>query len=297
MSAEKMRRVTRDRPCPICGRSDWCLVAADGSAAICPRVKEGAFKKCGDAGYLHILTDRHNGHDRRRGGAKRRHAVTIAQGLDDRAQDFGQLSAQYQSRLINERLHALACSLGSSAGSLQRLGLGWDGRAYTFPMSNDFGKVIGIRRRFPNGRKASVAGSKTGLFIPVELTGRGLLLLCEGPTDTAAALDLGLDAVGRPNCNSIVKMTVGATKHRTEIVVVADNDPAGRTGAKKLAGTLALHCPCVKIIVPPDGTKDLRQWFNAGLTSETLLEITSATPIVGVRVSFSRMGEDKGARR
>ena len=27
------RRVRRDQPCPICERPDWCLVAADGSAA------------------------------------------------------------------------------------------------------------------------------------------------------------------------------------------------------------------------------------------------------------------------
>jgi len=66
MAGERMERVTRSRPCPVCGKPDWCLVAPDGSAAICPRVKEGALRKCGDAGYLHILTDRHNGHDRHR---------------------------------------------------------------------------------------------------------------------------------------------------------------------------------------------------------------------------------------
>jgi hypothetical protein len=297
MASEKMVRVTRSRPCPICGHDDWCLVAADGSVAICPRTKEGSLRKCGDAGYLHILEDRHNGHDRHKNGAKWRHTLTIAQGQDGRTQDFGRLSAHYQSQLTSERLHTLARSLGLSAGSLQRLRLGWDGSAYTLPMSDAFGKITGIRRRFPNGGKASVKGSKTGLFIPIDLAGSGLLLLCEGPTDTAAALDLGFDALGRPNCNSVVKMTVAPAKGQTEIVIVADNDTAGRTGAEKLAGTLALCCPCVKIVVPPDGIKDLRQWFNAGLTSEALREIISATPIVGVKVSFSRTGEAKGVWR
>ena len=297
MVIEKMERVTRSDPCPICGHSDWCLVAPDGTAAICPRTKDGAIKKCGDAGYLHILDDRHDGHDRHRNSAKWRHTLTVVQGQDGQAQDFGQLSGQYQLQLTSERLHALARSLGLSAGSLQRLRLGWDGSAWTFPMSDTFGKVIGIRRRFLNGGKASVKDSKTGLFIPMGLTGNDPLLLCEGPTDAAAALDLGFSAIGRPNCNSVVKMTVKAAQDRTEIVVVADNDRAGGTGAERLAATLALCCPCVKIIVPPDGIKDLRQWFNAGLTSEALRGTIADTPTIGVKVSFSGAGAGKGVRR
>jgi hypothetical protein len=164
-------------------------------------------------------------------------------------------------------------------------------------MADASGRIIGIRRRFPNGRKASTTGSKTALFIPIGLAGNGPLLLCEGPTDTAAALDLGYDALGRPNCNSVVKMIVVAAGDRTEIIVVADNDPVGRTGAEKLAGMLALCCPCVKTVVPPDRIKDLRQWFNAGLTSETLRKIISAIPTVGVKVSFSCVGAGKGVRR
>ncbi len=297
MSSEKMLRVNASSPCPVCGHTDWCLVAADGSAAICPRTKDGAIKKCGEAGYLHILEDRHDGHDRHRNGARWRHTLTIAHGQDGRTQDFGQLSGHYQSQLTSEKLHVLAHSLGLSAGSLQRLRVGWDGTAYTFPMSDAVGRIIGIRRRFPSGGKASVKGSKTGLFIPMDLTRSDPLLLCEGPTDAAAALDLGFDAIGRPNCNSVVKMTVKAAKNRTEIIVAADNDRAGRTGAEKLAGALALCCPYVKIIVPPNGIKDLRQWFNAGLTSEALRGTIADTPTIGVKVSFSGVGAGKGVRR
>lgn len=294
MSVEKMHRVNRGNPCPICGKPDWCLVANDGSAAICQRIEDGSVKRCGDAGYLHILTDRHNGHDGHKHGAKRRHALTVVQKQNGQTRDFWQLSARYQSQLTDEKLRALAHSLGVSAGSLRRLRLGWDGRAYTFPMSNDFGEVIGVRRRFANGAKASVKGSKTGLFIPTDLTDGKRLLVCEGATDTAAALDFEFDAIGRPNCNSVVQMTVRAAKGRAEIVVVSDNDPAGRAGAETLAGTLALRCPCLKIVVPPNGLKDLRQWFNAGLASESLRQIISTTPPVNVVLNFSRVDGGKG---
>ncbi len=297
MMAQRMQRVSRSKPCPICGRGDWCLVAADGSAAICPRVEEGSLKRCGDAGYLHILEDRHNGHDGHRGRARWRHTLTIGHGQESRTRDLGQLSAYYRSQLTDERLHALAHSLGVSARSLRRLRLGWDGSAYAFPMSDASGKIIGIRRRFANGRKASVKGSKTGLFIPVDPAGGGPLLLCEGPTDTATALDLGFDAIGRPNCNSLVEMTVKAAKDRTEIVVVADNDPAGRAGAQRLAGVLALCCSCVRVVVPPDGVKDLRQWLHAGLTGDKLRAITANAPPVRLKVTFSRVGAGKEVRR
>jgi len=296
MAAEKMKRVTKSHPCLICGKPDWCLVARDGSAAICARIAEGAVRKCGDAGYLHLLKDRHNGRDRHTRGARWRHSATVAHGPDGQVQDFGQLAAGYQSQLTGERLRALACSLGVSLTNLQRLGVGWDGSAWVFPMSNDLGKVIGIRRRFPNGRKASITGSKVGLFIPTDLSGTGPLLLCEGLSDAAAAMDLGFDAIGRPNCNSVVQMTIRAAKGRMEVVIVADNDSAGRTGAEKLARVLALRCPCVKTVVPPDGIKDLRQWLGAGLTSETLRKIISTAPPVSVKVDFSCMDTSKRVR-
>jgi len=44
-------RVSRERPCLVCQKPDWCLVSADGSAAICARVQSNT--KAGDAGWLH----------------------------------------------------------------------------------------------------------------------------------------------------------------------------------------------------------------------------------------------------
>lgn len=289
MACDRMERVSRARPCPVCGKCDWCLVAADGSAAICQRVEAGSLKRCGNAGFLHILVDRHDGHDRHRCGVRWRHAVKISLGQDALGPDFGRLSAKYQSQLTGEGFEALTRSLGLSPGNLLRLRVGWDGRAYTFPMSDASGNVVGIRRRFPGGKKASVRGSRSGLFIPTDLDRDGPLLICEGPTDTAAALDLGFDAIGRPNCNSLIEMTVRAARGWAEIVVIADNDVAGRTGANRLASALALCCSCVQVIHPPDGVKDLRQWRSTGLSSETLQKIIAATQPICVRVSLSRV--------
>src|SRR5262245_65492992 len=63
-TSTKWQRVNRELPCPVCGKSDWCIVAADGTAAICPRTESQ--KRCGDAGYLHRLVDSPLPRERRR---------------------------------------------------------------------------------------------------------------------------------------------------------------------------------------------------------------------------------------
>jgi len=89
MPFEKMQRVSRKSPCPVCSKPDWCLVAEDGSAAICARISDGSVKKCGDAGWLHIF--KHDGY-RSRTFSRR---IPIHSG-DAEAKDFAQLANRYQ---------------------------------------------------------------------------------------------------------------------------------------------------------------------------------------------------------
>jgi hypothetical protein len=51
--------------------------------------------------------------------------------------------------------------------------------------------VIGIRLRNDLGRKWAVTGSRQGLFLPGPHPGQTVLIV-EGPTDAAAAVDLGV---------------------------------------------------------------------------------------------------------
>jgi hypothetical protein len=278
MNYEKMIRVTKNRPCPVCGKPDWCLVSSDNSAAICARIQEGSVKHCGDAGWLHILSD---------GDKQRKHHKKIYVRISN---DFGihweSMASKYHEQITRQQTEKLAESLGVTIDSLRRLRVGWDGKAYAFPMCDDKSRTIGIRRRFPNGAKLSAKGSKTGLFIPSDLRCQDPLLICEGATDTAAAIDLGFDAIGRPNCNSQIGMTVKAAAGYNEIVIVADNDEAGKAGAKKLADALALHCPLVKIIYPAEGIKDLRQWLHTGLKNEQLNQIIGQARKIELEIRF-----------
>jgi DNA primase len=126
-------------------------------------------------------------------------------------------------------------------------------------MRDERGHIIGIRRRLRNGRKNSVKGSKNGLFIPAGIEHAKRLVICEGPTDCAAALDLGYAAIGRPNCSSRIPMTAAYVRGRP-VVIVADHDTPGIRGARKLAEALVRNGSPVRIILPPLVYKDLRQW-------------------------------------
>lgn len=68
-----VRVTSRTIKCPICGKSDWCLVSKqdskDPAEVICPREETGAVRRVGDAGWLHIL-DRTRSLDGQRQGKR-----------------------------------------------------------------------------------------------------------------------------------------------------------------------------------------------------------------------------------
>jgi DNA primase len=132
-------------------------------------------------------------------------------------------------------------------------------------------RPIGIRLRAENGKKWAIRGSRNGLFWPEDLTGSGPLLVCEGPTDTAALLDLGYDAIGRPSCVGTIEAIVEAVRrpHRRHVIVVADADGPGMDGADCLARSLSEAGYCPKVIWPTQG-KDARAWVQAGATRAVL---------------------------
>ncbi len=162
----------------------------------------------------------------------------------------------------------LARSLGLSAASLTALRCGWSRRhmAWTFPMTDPTTRqVTGIRLRLPGGKKLSVKGGHESLFIPSHQPG-DVMAVAEGPTDTAALLDLGLTgAVGRPSCSGGVRhlLRLAQIRRPRAVVIFSDNDDPGREGARALAQEMKLVCP-VRVVAPP--AKDVRAWLQAGAT-------------------------------
>ena len=203
----------------------------------------------------------------------------------DKYLEMGRLAAEYNVVVDISELQDLADELGVSVQSLMRLRTGWSQlhRAWSFPMHDVEGRVRGIRLRTWAGQKFSVKGGRDGLFVPVRLGYEGLLLACEGPTDTAALLDTGFEAVGRPNCTGGVRQFCELVRRKKPegVVIVADVDShgAGQRGAEALASAVLVYSPSVRVIRPPDGVKDARAWLRAGATHEDVDAVIAAAPI------------------
>lgn len=272
---EEFMRCTKRFPCVICGHADWCLTERanpeDPARALCQRTESD--RRWGKAGYLHV----------RRGSGRRSYSRTRTRTLRSGSNE---LLASEQERLLGEidelGRNELAQQLGVSAESLRRLGLGqmspdhaaqwgftFHRGAWTFPMKLATGEVVGIRIRLNSGKKLAINGSRNALFIPSELSSPiTQLLIAEGESDTAALLDLGYAAIGRPGCTNGVDMIVKYVRRNgvQDVVIVADRDEEGLQGAVALATSVRAYIRTVRIIQPPQGIKDARAWRKAGAT-------------------------------
>lgn len=256
--------------CRACGHAGWCAKSEDESAAYCQRLPSRYPAKGIGTGWFHYFKDGHVAPL----ASPRMHAdapkLSNAQ-LED-------LAREYATGVHPDRLAKLSDFLSLSVESLRNLDIGWDGKAWTFPMRTPDGKLTGFRRRFPDGSKKSLFGGKEGLFIPKNVQNFAHLLICEGPTSLAALLDWGFDAIGRPSCTGGTEMVIAYLKAtgRRDVVIVGDHDqekkrPDGSTfkpgqdGADKLAPAICKLNKSTKVVIPPR-CNDCRDWKRSGVS-------------------------------
>jgi len=254
------QRATKAVPCPICKKPDWCSI---GTYVIhCMRVQSAKPTNCG---WLHPLD-----------------GVPVKpppKQTPERRVDVWSLMKRWQSCTTDDRIEQLARLLGIEELPLRALGVAWaeEHDAWAFPMVNAERRVTGIRLRNANGEKWAVRGGQNGLFVP-RFVASLCCYICEGPTDTAALLSIGLFAIGRPSCNegaSILCALLPTLGVRTSIVV-ADHDEdkerpdhttynPGIDGAMRLSERLPVpNC----VWIPP--TKDAREFVRNGGTAQDI---------------------------
>jgi len=145
--------------------------------------------------------------------------------------------------------------------TLFRMAVGWTGQAWSFPLYNDLFKIIGIQRIYPEGHKRTVRGSKMGLLLPAQICWYRPIIVCEGVSDTATAIDIGLNAIGKTCATGGDNILKSLIPSILSVIIMADNDDAGITAAKKLKKELTNKNRNVTIIMPEKG-KDLREWVK-----------------------------------
>ena len=245
------KRVTKSNPCPLCKKPDWCRVFADGWVE-CMRIQSDRPAKSG--GWLHWQQPS-------RLGPISRPLPAVPPPPTINAT---KLHRGWWTSTDDGMREAFARELGLSVAALKATGAAWAAphAAWAFPMCDGHGNTLGIRLRANDGRKFAVRGSKQGIFI-AKVPPQPTLFVCEGPTDTAAAVELGLFAVGRPNCCcGGADIKIFARRHQCHrVVVVSDNDKPGLDGARKVGTEIQLP---FAVYVPP--AKDLRDFVGLGGT-------------------------------
>ncbi len=262
-----MSRATKANVCPICGNDTWCLIGH--TVIYCMRTTSPRSKtfKGGEVGYMHP----HPSPDKQR--VPERHITRKPPTLN-----VMKLLNSWHDECTDHRIEQLATVLGVTCQSLISLECcraPYKSLTWAFTMRDGYGNRIGIRLRNLEGSKWAVTGSQAGIFIP-SMPVESRMFVVEGPTNTAAALSLGLFAIGRPSCSggvSHIQDYVRRHKQIREVVVVGDNDKdkpdpnrpgewkinPGVTGAKGLQDWLTV--PSCILMLP---TNDIRDFIRIG---------------------------------
>lgn len=275
-------RVTREHPCPVCGKSEWCSVSDNGEMIVCMRAESERQASDGN-GWIHFSTDPHAPPVE----AKRVHPKLSPSECEMLAREC------YQSPNSPSVRSALAGELGVSVEALQALRVGcgsdYNGERWSsWPCRDGAGQIIGLTRRYVGGGKKTFPGSRAGIFCAVDWYKRtGPVLILEGGSDVAAAIDAGLCAIGRPsNTGGVQFLSDALQAHAAKraVIVIGENDakpekrgqldfcPAdcsgcancwpGKYGAESVATRLGIPD---NVMMPPDGMKDFREMFRGGM--------------------------------
>lgn len=190
---------------------------------------------------------------------------------------------------LDQEAIALCTSLGISTDVISELELRSNAQGtISFPVSL-YDKLIDIRSYTPGGtpKVKSRNGVAYGLVMPYDIWHKTPLnkvtLICAGEKDMAVARSHGFNAITLTGGENVLPLSPTWFKGR-HVVIVYDNDDAGRTGANKLATYLLEYCATVKVCtgfheVCKEDKEDITDFFTKYKgTKEQLIKYMNATP-------------------
>ena len=245
--------------CPVCNKPDGCLIADDGTAAICARESKGSIKKVGKGGFrggwLHILGD----FKPKKFTVPEKPYVNWNKWANKFAHDLKANAEDFLRLCLGQRLSIL---------SVMRFNIGWSQGWLTIPIYDMHRKISGIQKRKGN-IKRFMKHSDMGIFVPLTFYQdlSKTVAVCEGWTDTVAAYEYGLNSLGKLNvwCGNeeVIKYITGHPTIERVIVFADDNKPnqhgvcVGIEGATETADLISDRGYDTKLVLTPE--QDLRQ--------------------------------------
>ena len=201
---------------------------------------------------------------------------------------------RWRDRLLAHHglLARLAELRGWHAGTLEALGVGFDGERLTLPVRDQHGALVNVLRYLPARRDGerkllAMKGRPRDLFPTPETLDGGELWLLEGEPDAITGRQIGLRATGLPGVNgwrdAWARRFDGA-----RVIVCLDCDEQGRAAAQRVASSLATLAREVRIVdLDPTRTDgfDVSDYVQAGGDAQGLLRLAMRA------ASVVRLGE------
>ena len=202
---------------------------------------------------------------------------------------WGKLILSYKDNLNRLPLlkEGLAHELNIQTKLLSYWDVGYDGQAFTIPMIENC-QWAGVQRRFPDGKKCCITGSKLGV---ISNNSFGVwknepLFICEGFTDAIAVNDLGFNSIARPHCHFVEGVIdylnygdeVEEEEGWNNIIIVPDNDAIGIEGAKHLFDSICINVAYGRIeVFKFSGAKDVRELIELKGKDKVMIELKRLT--------------------
>lgn len=281
-SNKQQNRATRSRPCPLCGKPDWCI--HDANAVLCARSNgQGAVAQFGSYGYLHLLSD------------DQPDSVIVErprQKMDDELHEEMWVLTREYIAVGKDMVPSLAREWHADEQHLRQLFIGWNEkyRAWTIPEWNHKRRIVGIGFRLGNGKKLQEVGGRRGLvYVNDWRQQKGTVIIVEGASDVVAGLTKGMCVIGRPSCRGGAKYLGEMLRYmRRSIVIMGENDRKphaslsdqvqsqhdpeckccmhcwpGKAGAEQLRKRLREEYGIRSVVAFPNGkAKDIRELFD-----------------------------------
>lgn len=138
--------------------------------------------------------------------------------------------------------------------------IGFDSTRFTIPIADKDGQYRNVRRYRPGDKNKVISYGKgygkSRLFPISELDGNPILLM-EGEPDTLAALSMGFNAITQTTGANTWKIDQAYDLSKKDVIIVYDNDKAGKEGAKKVSLTLMNKAKSLRIVtLPVEETED-----------------------------------------
>ena len=144
-----------------------------------------------------------------------------------------------------------------------------------------------FRQRRPDGRGGHVQNIKGVRLVPYrlpelieDLAQDRTVFLVEGEKDVDRLRKLGIPATCNPAGAGKWRDEFSPTLDGADVVILPDNDDAGREHADKVARSISSHAARIRVVALPDLPRkgDVSDWLTAGGTVEALHDLVARAP-------------------